>query len=64
MAATCLQTFILRVKAVGVAAAAAKPEEGACTGVFVKEPHLDIVATIGASVSRQPTLGCKQNTHV
>lgn len=64
VAATCLQTFILRVKAVGVAAAAAKPEGGACTDVFVKEPRLDIVATIGTSISRQLTLGCKQNTHV
>lgn len=54
---------MLRAKAVSIAATAAEPEEGACTDVPVKEPHLDIVATRGAGVRRQPTLGCRQNTH-
>lgn len=61
-AATRLQALMLRAKAVSVAVAAAEPEEGACTDVPVKEPHLDIVATGVAGVRRQPTLGCRQNT--
>lgn len=64
VAATRPQTFILRVKAVGVAAAAAIPEGRACTDVFVKEPQVDIVVTLGTSISLQLTLGCKQNTHI
>lgn len=62
-AATRLQALMLRAKAVSVAATAAEPEGGACTDVPVKEPHLDVVATGGAGVRRQQTLGCKQNTH-
>lgn len=62
-AATGLQTLMLRAKAVSIAAAAAEPEEGACTNFPVKEPHLDIVATGVTGVRRQPTLGCRQNTH-
>lgn len=64
VAATRPQTFILHVKAVGVAAAAAIPEGRACTDVFVKEPQLDKVVTLGTSISLQLTLGCKQNTHI
>lgn len=64
MAATCPQTFILRVKAIRVAAAAAIPEGRACTDVFVKEPQLDIVATPETSISLQLTLGCNQNRTV
>lgn len=55
---------MLRVKAVGVAAAAAVPEGRACIDVFVKEPQLDIIATLGTSVGLQLTRGCKQNTHI
>lgn len=41
---------MLGVKAVGVAAAATIPEGGACIDVFVKEPQLDIIATLETSV--------------
>lgn len=54
---------MLRVKAVGVAAAATVPEGRACIDVFVKEPQLDIIATLETSVGLQLTRGCKQNTH-
>lgn len=57
MSATGPETFMFRVKAVGVAATTAIPEGRACTDVFVKEPHLDIVATLDASISLQPTPG-------
>lgn len=57
MGATCPETFVFRVKAVGVAAATAIPEGRACTDVFVKEPHLDIVLTLDTSISLQLTLG-------
>lgn len=55
--ATCPETFVFRVKAVCVAAATAIPEGRACTDVFVKEPHLDIVLTLDTSISLQLTLG-------
>lgn len=55
---------MLGVKAVGVAAAATIPEGGACIDVFVKEPQLDIIATLETSVGLQLTQGCKQNTHI
>jgi len=54
---TCLETFMFRVKAVGVSAAPAIPEGSACTDVFVKEPDLDIVGTHGTSIRIQLTPG-------
>lgn len=63
-AATRPQTFMLRAKAVGVAATATIPEGRACIDVFVKEPELDIIPTLDTSINLQLTLGCKQNTHV
>lgn len=57
MDATCPETFIFRFKAVGVAAATAKPEWRACTDVCVKEPGLDIVVTLDTRVRPQQTLG-------
>lgn len=57
VAATGPETFILCVKAVGVTAATTVPEGRACTDVFVKEPRLDIVGTVGTSVSLELTLG-------
>lgn len=55
---------MLRVKAVGVPAAAAEPEGRACIDGVVKEPQLDVIATLGTSINLQLTLGCKQNTHI
>lgn len=55
---------MLREKAVGVAAAATVPEGRACIHVFVKEPHLDIIAALGTSVDLQLARGCKQKTRI
>lgn len=55
--ATCPETFNLSVKAVGVTAAAAKPEGRTCIDGYVKEPHLDKVLTRDASICSQLTLG-------
>lgn len=54
---TCLETFIFRSKAVGVAAAAAIPEPRACTDVCVKEPGGGVFLTLIADISGQLTPG-------
>lgn len=56
---TCPETFMFRIKAVGVAAATAVPEGRACTDEFVKEPHLDKVGTLDARVRIQLTAGAE-----
>lgn len=64
MAATRVETFVFRVKAVGVAATAAVPEGRACTDGSVKEPLLDIICTLDTSIIIKLTPGCKHNTHI
>lgn len=54
---TCLETFIFRSKAVGVATAAAIPEPRACTDVCVKEPGCGVFLTLVADISGQLTPG-------